>query len=359
MSDARRIPSLDGLRAVSIALVLWGHAAGTRGFIHLAKTWEHFLDFSEIGVRVFFVISGYLISTLLFREQEQAGSISLGRFYFRRTMRIFPAYYALLAVVGVLVATREAAVMPGDFLHALTYTTNYHAIRSWYVGHTWSLSVEEQFYLLWPATVALLGRSGAVFGAAAVMVLVPILRVVSWRMIPESRPLIGETFQTTADAIAAGCLLAGARDWLRGDWLWTRLMHARTWWVVPLATILLSRLRDHPSVDLSLGMTLTNIGIAWTIDRSLVRPDRDLGRLLNWAPAVFVGTMSYSLYLWQQLFLNRRSTAAWCAFPTNVILAVVCAWLSYHWIERPMLALRQRIEPRLMVKRRASTRLTA
>lgn len=352
MSAVRRIPSLDGLRALSILLVFWGHLAGTRGFVRLPKRWEHWLDFSELGVRIFFVISGYLISTLLFREQEQAGSIRLGRFYLRRTLRIFPAYYALLAVVALLVATREAVVMPGDFLHALTYTTNYHAIRSWYVGHTWSLSVEEQFYLLWPAAVVLLGRAGAITAAIAVLIVVPVLRVASWWFSPDSRPLIGETFQTTADAIAAGCVLAGAQGWLRNRSVWTKPMDAATWWLVPLAVVLLSRLRDHPSVDLSIGMTLTNVGIVWMIDRCLVRPHQDFARVLNWAPAVFVGTMSYSLYLWQQLFLNRRSAAPWCAFPVNVLLALACAWLSYRWIERPMLALRQRLTPGSM-KRRA------
>src|SRR5258708_33942090 len=142
-----RVPSLDGLRALSIALVLISHLVGTRGFI-VPQAIGRFFSLGELGVRVFFVISGFLITSLLLEELESEGRISLIRFYFRRTMRILPPYFTLILAVVLLEAAGWITLAPKDKLHALTYTSNYYPERSWYLGHTWSLAVEQQFYLM-------------------------------------------------------------------------------------------------------------------------------------------------------------------------------------------------------------------
>ncbi|MEO7329892.1 MAG: acyltransferase, partial [Minicystis sp.] len=152
---ARRIPSLDGLRAISILVVLFGHMAGTRNFAFSFLDRLPTSELANFGVRVFFVISGFLITRLLFEEHARSGTVSLRGFYLRRTLRIFPAFYVFVAVVLVLDRLGKITLLPYDALTALTYTMNFHptASRSWQVGHLWSLSVEEQFYLLWPAIV--------------------------------------------------------------------------------------------------------------------------------------------------------------------------------------------------------------
>ena len=141
----QRIPSLDGLRAISITLVVLSH---------LVK-WKHVsLDvvgsYGALGVHVFFVLSGYLITNLLLREYDRSSTISLREFYIRRAFRIFPAAFVFLGVVVVLYWHQMR------WFHvaaAVFYVANMDLTRPWIFGHLWSLSIEEQFYLLWPFAV--------------------------------------------------------------------------------------------------------------------------------------------------------------------------------------------------------------
>ncbi len=339
----RRIPSLDGLRALSITAVLLGHLTGTVGFPRWVKPivdGEHF-DLANLGVRVFFVISGFLITGLLIKELERTDRISLSRFYLRRTLRIFPAYFALLGVLAALDAWGVITIPSVDFVHALTYTMNYDAHRVWQVGHLWSLAVEEQFYLLWPAAVVLAAsRRNAARIAIAVVCLVPLIRVVEATF--GDLTLIGTTFETTSDAIATGCLLALLRDALMLRPWYARAVGSR--WIAPAILVagLLISIRYRPG--LLIGESLINVAIALGIDRCVRRPDGAAGRLLNTRPLVYVGTLSYSLYLWQQLFLNRTSAATVNRFPLNVALAAGAAMLSFYVVEQPFLT---RIRPRV------------
>ena len=166
-TEGRRIRSLDGLRAVSIILVMISHLIGVRGFL-VPEAAGRVFELGELGVRVFFVISGFLITSILLRELAEHNSVDLVRFYFRRTLRIFPPYYLFVLVLAIVQAIGLITLNPGDLSHALSYSSNYHPQRSWFVGHTWSLAVEEQFYILWPAILLLLGkRKGLVLALAA------------------------------------------------------------------------------------------------------------------------------------------------------------------------------------------------
>src|ERR1700753_2781860 len=147
-THGRNIPSLDGLRTISVVLVMLGHLYGTRGYPQDAIT-RQAGRFAHFGVEVFFVISGLLITTLLLKEREQTGRIDLVNFYLRRTFRIFPAAFFYITVVAIV-------AHPGYLRYAYTYTMCYASqARPWLLGHLWSLSVEEQFYLLWPAALIL------------------------------------------------------------------------------------------------------------------------------------------------------------------------------------------------------------
>ena len=345
MSQRSRIASLDGLRAVSIMLVLFGHLTGTRGFPVPHATTRLF-ELSEIGVRVFFVISGFLITGALLREIETAGHIDLLRFYYRRTFRIFPPYYAFLGATFVVSGLGLLHFAPGDFLHAVTYTANYHPTRSWNVGHTWSLAVEEQFYLLWPAIVVVLGRRRGLVLAAAFVALSPVIRLGAFALVPSIRLGMEHRFEMAADAIAMGCLLAGLEGWLGRRPLYRRLLTSPLFLLVPALVIAISTLLEHPRLAHVLG-TLMNAGVAVCIHRCVRQPADGVGRLLNSRPLVWIGVMSYSIYLWQQIFLNRSSPAPLCAFPLNLALVFGAAALSYGLIERPALIWRARLESRL------------
>ncbi len=343
--DPRRIPSLDGLRAISIALVLIGHLEGTRGFPLSAEDLR-LVPSAVLGVRIFFVISGYLITTLLLREMGRTGHIDLKRFYIRRAWRIFPALYLLVAGVALAQHLGWVELRPGDLLHAATYTTNYHRDRAWPLGHLWSLSVEEQFYLLWPALLALAGARRAPWMAGAYLLIAPAVRVGCWVLWPAGRDGIGETFETTADAIAAGCLLAAAAPWLaRQDW-YRRWRHHATFALVPLVVYACDQVSGHVSFSFTLGETLMNVGIALCLDWCLAFPTGAIGRLLNSAALTRVGALSYSLYLWQQPFLNRTQPTRFTAFPLNLLCTAIFAIASYVLVERAGLRLRERLERR-------------
>src|SRR4051812_33176028 len=145
-----RIPSLDGLRALSISLVLLAHFSYSAGFpIHHSPV----LDlYAHYGVRIFLVISGFLITSLLLREKERTGTIDLKQFYLRRAYRLLPAAYLYLVVITILF---HESLTFKYLVAAYMYLTSYALHSPWVLMHLWSLSVEEQFYLLWPAALAL------------------------------------------------------------------------------------------------------------------------------------------------------------------------------------------------------------
>ena len=350
--NAGRIPSLDGLRGISILMVLLGHLAGTRGFPISASTGNH-LAVAAIGVHVFFVISGFLITGLLLGELAATNRIRLSRFYFRRTLRICPPYYVLIGALVLANGLGVITLASGDAVHAVTYTTNYDASRSWWIGHTWSLSVEEQFYLLWPACLVLLGMRRGLAVAALVVLFTPAIRLAELHLLPGFADGIGARFETVADAIAIGCVLACSRTWLHRQSIYLRFLASPAFAIVPLVIFAGSMTADHPHIAYVIGFPLANVATALAVDWAVTFPERLVGRVLNSRPLVFVGLISYSLYLWQQPFLNRGGDAPWTAFPLNITLAITLALASYYIVERPSLAFRRLLERRAAVPSRA------
>ena len=336
-----RIPSLDGLRAIAISAVLLGHLAGMRGFPEWTAPVlaSPRLNIALLGVRAFFVISGFLITGLLTNELEHTGRIAIGRFYLRRTLRIVPAYLAYVGAVAVLVAMGAVVVAPHDFAYALTYTMNYAPVRGWALGHLWSLALEEQFYLLWPLTLLLVGRRWGARVAAAVVCIVPFIRVAA--MVRNQSVL---TFGTMADALAVGCLIQLWGQRIMATRLGRRIVGA--WWAGP-ALILLPTVVSvyHRRIGWLTNDAVTNIGCGLFILHCVHHPHTWLGRILNTRALAFVGVLSYSLYLWQQLVLDRDSSSWPHVFPINLVLASAAALASYHLVERPFLRLRRRWPP--------------
>ena len=301
------------------------------------------LNPGDLGVRTFFVISGFLITTLLLREIDRTGTISLRAFYARRALRIFPAMYVYVAFVIICAVFGWIELGGGDIFHALTYTTNYSDRPSWFVGHLWSLSVEEQFYLLWPAVLFFSGRARSMKIAFAVMLLVPAIRIVE-ASFPQTGLLMFHSFETSCDALAAGCLLAGMRDVLARQPLYTKFISSPAPLLLPLGILLGSMSFVHPRAQFLLGATAENICIALLIDYVVRRPRTIAGRLLNVGPLVYIGILSYSLYLWQEFFCTqfRFPGIWWRSFPVNLGLALCAALGSYYLVEQPFLRLRGR-----------------
>jgi peptidoglycan/LPS O-acetylase OafA/YrhL len=344
----RHIPSLDGLRGIAIALVLLSHLAGARFFLsNKALAWAG--DVGNLGVRLFFVISGFLITRLLLIEIDRNQRISLKAFYIRRVLRIFPAFYVFIACATVLAALGYATLDRSDLLHAVTYTMNYHANYSnnFSLRHLWSLAVEEQFYLIWPLTLALLMPSRATRVLVAVMLVVPVLRVALYTMNPAYDQIADTGFEGVCDALATGCLLAIAMPRLhRMEWF-NRLVFSPLFPLLFAAVFIANKQRDHPKFFWLLCVPFMNGALALTVLRYVQAPTLPLGRVLNRQPLVAIGVLSYSLYLWQQLFLTqwRPVTSMFVVFPLNIVMAVACAALSYRFVETPFLRLKRHFEP--------------
>ncbi len=340
---AGRIPSLDGLRALSIALVIASHASGTRGFPPALAAVFHARDFGNLGVRIFFVISGFLITGLLMRERAETERISLGRFYLRRTFRIFPPFYAFVGAIAAATLVGWVVMPHSAFVSALTYTVNYPG-APWDLGHAWSLSVEEQFYVLWPPLLVLLGTRRGLKAAIAFIVAAPLIRLGYHWWLPSTHATMGSRFETVADAIATGCVLALARDRLWASRRYRALLESRWIALVPVAIALGILADPHPRVAYAVGITMKNVAIAILIDWCVRNPDGRVGRVLNARAVKFVGVLSYSLYVWQQPFFSPTARSIVTIFPLNVALAASCALASYYLLERPALRTRSRIE---------------
>jgi peptidoglycan/LPS O-acetylase OafA/YrhL len=341
-APAGKIPSLDGLRGIAIVLVLIGHLHATPNFPELGL--EHLLgDYGLLGVRVFFVISGYLITTLLLRELAQHGSISLRAFYARRALRILPASLAFLLalVVANLLGWIDLSAL--DLLAAFTWTVNYLPVPAWEIGHLWSLSVEEQFYLVWPLAFARLGVRRSTLLALAFFLIAPVLRVAMRVLIDDTAIEDLPVFPAVADGLAIGCLFAIWRDRLRAM-AWYRAATEPVWLLVQVPAIfVIHHLSEAWGVFDLFGYPLLLLMIAMIVEASTRwDPQRLAVRALNWKPLAWVGLLSYSLYLWQQPFLHHRLHAVHTTFPLNLVLAVTLAVLSYYALERPMLRLRSR-----------------
>lgn len=299
-------------------------------------------DYAHLGVVVFFVISGFLITSLLISENEKNGRVSLKLFYARRSLRIFPASYTYLTIVAILSLLGLIHLRATDIWHSLSYTVNFLPGRSWQIGHLWSLSVEEQFYLLWPFAFVALGYRKTTPAAVSVIFIAIVARCAN-RLFLIGTPYHDlEMFPMVADSLAAGCLLARLRLRLEGiNWyLW--LLRPSGSFLVMCLVLLLNRYTGYSIVNI-FGTTVINLGIAVLIHRSVYNAHDKVGRVLNWKPVALVGVLSYSLYLWQQLFLNRDSGAWVNAFPQNLMFLVGSALASYFLVEKPFLALRNRL----------------
>ena len=316
----KRIPSLDGLRAISISLVVVGHWLELRYHSDIAGA------FANLGVRIFFIISGYLITTLLLKEHDKNLTIGLREFYARRAYRILPAAIAFMLPVFVIFWPELRWY---HMAAAALYLTNFDFAHPWFLGHLWSLSVEEQFYFLWPGVLKKWYRHrGAIL--AGVVLFAPVYRVACHFLQLHGRA--DETFPAVADVLAIGCLVAVfAKRLPRIGPMWAAGM------ILPVAfvPVYLGILRFH--------ITPLLLFVLWpamhlSIAGLLIHVVQNPYWILNVRPVVWLGKISYSLYLWQQLFAYGNHQRPWYF----VGFAVVLASASYYLVEQPMLRLRER-----------------
>jgi len=348
------IPALDGIRAIAVFLVILYHVSIMRALPVFP---------GPLGVLGFFVLSGFLITWLLLKEEDKFGSISLKGFYRRRALRIFPAFYVFWIVA---VASRFLA-HPGDFpwsqaWSAFFYVSNYlHAIvhpNPDYMIHTWSLSAEEQFYLLWPLSFLLFlkKRRSLMISLAFVIVCVWIHRIHLYA-VANAKEYITYAFDTRVDALLVGCLLALALKEGIGTWLVEKV--CRPSWG-PVVTGLLIGVSVYAGnllmgYRLMAGLAIEPLLVAILICQLIVQSTSSLPwKWLNTKPVVYLGRISYPLYLYHMLATHAAGRVPGLNTVSFVIvtvcLAITIASCSYHLVEKPFLALKSSSEPRKTVE---------
>jgi len=358
-------PALDGVRGISILAVMWVHGGlfwfGRGGFL---------------GVDIFFVLSGFLITTLLIQEWEQNDSISFRGFYIRRGLRLLPPLFVLVAaclLVAAIYPEPEGFIVKSkSILVALFYLANwfpvYHALF-----HTWSLGIEEQFYVVWPFLLFLLLRLKLDRKVVVLIMLSGALIVAghrAWLWHHNGDPVRVYTgLDTRADALLIGCVIAALISWnmiSRRFWLMTSLRGSVVLSLLSMAFLIIT----VPSISPFLyygGYTLVAIMVAIVITNLFYAPFSFLTTVLEFPALRWFGRLSYGLYLWHfpvyraydfffpHFPVKSYTLSIFIPFFFKFALAVLVATISFYLIEAPALRLKKRFRASSTERSRAST----
>jgi peptidoglycan/LPS O-acetylase OafA/YrhL len=294
----------------------------------------------------FFVLSGFLITTLLLREEERHAVVSLRGFWMRRAVRLLPAFYVYLAMQTLLIHR-----FPQDFVAAAFYISNYYqAVRPWVTtlaGHTWSLSVEEQFYLLWPVAFVLVrNRKRLKAGLIGGIALVQIARAIGNHFgVTSSYRYFA--FEFRCDALLIGCLMALALKetpdvprWMLNKWLGVCLLAIFPALMYPVKNHFLSAI-----VVSDLGYTIGAYASALLIIQAIAHtPGFLTNRLME-----YLGSISYPIYLYHLLLLElaKQLHTHWGMPLVGFVYlmgTLATASLSRFLVEEPCLRLRARMD---------------
>ena len=337
-------PSLNGLRGISVILVILHHLNIQFSTLENVSKYFPLITDGQLGVNVFFVISGFLITTLLLREENTTGTISLKAFYTRRTLRIFPAYYFLLFVYFLLTHFNYIFISNASWLTAITYTKYFNWQLDWYTGHAWSLSIEEHFYLVWPL-IFLAGKKARKIFVVIIIILIPLLRVY-FTVHPHSWANYLTIF-CRLDAIAIGCLFAIYRQKIIQLFSphWKKIFYLSIALIVFLLFLQDFNIIHHLHLGFfnipfggSFG-TITNFLIASILMFSIFGPKGIWFKFLNSKVISMIGVWSYSLYLWQPFFIYKTGYGI-NQFPLNIAFTFIAAIISYYLIEKPFLKIK-------------------
>ena len=343
--------SLDGLRAISIIMVIWHHVASPYYYQF------HILRHGHLGVHFFFAISGFLITTLLLRERDGCGTISLKHFYLRRSLRIFPLYYAVILLYIVVVTLMErqspyGMAFYGNLKYYFTYTSNWFVTLDqprviFYLA--WSLATEEQFYLMWPLVEKFFKGSWPVFIALGLIVVSFTTSINLYEALIPQGSLLWRMMTGIAIPICLGVLLAHLLHSRKGFELARRVFGAR--WSCLVFFALLALLFSPPVERITPTHYLfIYITMAAIVASCVIREDHYLAKVLGIAPFKLIGVLSYGMYLLHMLCFHAVKvvgeridlTHPLSNFVATTLLTIGAAWISYTFFESYFLNLKKR-----------------
>jgi len=341
-----QLAGLDGLRAIAAFMVVFYHFG------------VPFVSGGE-GVLIFFVLSGFLITWLLLRENDERNTVSLREFYIRRALRIFPAFYCYAALVLAFVLLRQhTRIVWPQTVASLFYVSNYYQALNGDpntgFSHTWSLAIEEQFYLLWPMSFLLLRRNYRLMSqalAGAILLLWAYRSVLIYGF-DVHEGYIYEAFDTRADHLLIGCLLAVVlrARLLARFWRW---ISVRSWIalvvVILLAAASAAEMKYGPVFRDRVSFIADPLLAAILIVELIALRGHSWWRWTNWRWVRYLGRISYSVYLYQQMVVGvpekllpyRNEVVQLIA---AVALVTGVASLSHFYVERPFLRLKTRFK---------------
>lgn len=341
----RNIPSLDGFRAVSIFLVITGHLLLTTPLPGVLAFLPENFNVSGVGVNFFFVISGFLITYLLLKEREKTNTINFAAFYKRRFLRIFPAFYCYLLIIAILDQVLDLDLSFAIWIAAALYLQNFSPWgHNWYVEHSWSLAVEEQFYIIWPFLFVKFSALKRVSALVAVISTCTMVRIINYKY-PEAGHYLLAGFLMHADFLFTGCFMA-YQYFYNTERLKQviRSLNPSLVYISILALWVVSRFEYDPDLDKIFIPIAGPVGcacIAFLVLYFIVNEESIGYSFLNASVVRFIGRLSYSLYLWQQLFIS--TPGLWFTkFPLNILMIFFAALGSYYLIEQPFLRLKKK-----------------
>lgn len=335
----RHIYGFHALRAIAVLLVIVSHAGVARTVSE--PFWARLLMAfdADFGIRLFFVLSGFLITTSLLEETARHGRVNIRHFLVRRALRILPLFFLIMAVVAVLISAGVAEesweAMAFGVLSVYNFIPRDEDVN--YLGHLWALAILGQFYFVWPFmfTPWRHKRGALVLLCFAFIVgcLVLLRRDLGWL---DAEFHMQRWTLPAVYPISIGTLLALSLDRLRH-----RLAHSASLVVSGALIILPAAVGQGAAAEVGSTMGMAGL-IAWIC----YNQDSRAVRALDWEPVYYLGTISYGLYLWQGLLTGNgaaRVTPAWPPDPLlGAALTLPIAALTYHSLERPLLRLRRR-----------------
>lgn len=346
-------PTIDGMRAIAIIIVVIDHALHQ---IYRESSWIRFLPYGDMGVYLFFVISGFLITTLLLHEKQKNREINLKKFYIRRVLRIFPVaylYIGIIVTVGLFINLGNTTM---STVGALLYLRNISIFKGdWFFAHFWSLSYEEQYYMWYPWCVKKLKQYLLHFLWLILTIIILLKAALYYNWIPNSN---WWSLLTGIDGILIGAIggIYYSKDKLNISLSNISIL------LISITTLLLSYILYNNILGINQKYLNKSIGAFLLLVFLIVNLKKEnnwFGVFLSTKPMVHIGVLSYSIYIWQQIFTapgndvmftsygnnisdSFYNTMNFARFPLNLLLIYLTALLSYYGYEKYFLTLKNK-----------------